>query len=114
MLLPIVLAFAHLIWGAHALRLQRPPTTRLHAHKGYLETLPQSPTLRSLYPATPHIKEGYLNVHDGHSVYYRVYGNIAGLPALFLHGGPGAGCYPNHARFFDPAVYRIVLMDQRG
>ncbi|CAI7910724.1 unnamed protein product, partial [Closterium sp. NIES-53] len=31
-----------------------------------------------------------------------------------LHGGPGAGCWPNHARFFDPAAYRIVLCDQRG
>ncbi|CAI5976078.1 unnamed protein product [Closterium sp. NIES-65] len=25
-----------------------------------------------------------------------------------------AGCWPNHARFFDPAAYRIVLCDQRG
>ena len=34
--------------------------------------------------------------------------------ALWLHGGPGAGCYPNHARFFDPEKWRIVLLDQRG
>jgi proline iminopeptidase len=33
---------------------------------------------------------------------------------VFLHGGPGAGCSPNHRRFFDPATYRIVLFDQRG
>jgi proline iminopeptidase, Neisseria-type subfamily len=33
---------------------------------------------------------------------------------VFLHGGPGAGCNPTHRRFFDPAVYRIVLFDQRG
>ena len=36
------------------------------------------------------------------------------LHALFLHGGPGAGCTPNHARFFNPAHYHIVLLDQRG
>ena len=37
-----------------------------------------------------------------------------GIPAVFLHGGPGAGCEPGHRRFFDPARYRIVLFDQRG
>jgi proline iminopeptidase len=33
---------------------------------------------------------------------------------LFLHGGPGAGCSPEHRRFFDPTYYRILLFDQRG
>jgi proline iminopeptidase len=33
---------------------------------------------------------------------------------LFLHGGPGAGCFPNHARFFDATKYQVVLLDQRG
>jgi pimeloyl-ACP methyl ester carboxylesterase len=33
---------------------------------------------------------------------------------LFLHGGPGAGCSPEHRRFFDPTYYRIILFDQRG
>jgi pimeloyl-ACP methyl ester carboxylesterase len=83
--------------------------------KGYLDSLPQSESsLRHLYPATPHTTEGFLDVGDGHRVYYREYGHSEGLPALFLHGGPGAGCYPNHARFFDPQTYRIILMDQRG
>jgi proline iminopeptidase len=36
------------------------------------------------------------------------------VPVLFLHGGPGAGCSPEHRRFFDPKYYRIVLFDQRG
>jgi proline iminopeptidase len=60
------------------------------------------------------ISEGNLGVGDDHVLYFRTYGNPTGLPALFLHGGPGAGCFPNHARFFDPAAYRIVLFDQRG
>ncbi|KAL7531816.1 hypothetical protein ACHAXR_005807 [Thalassiosira sp. AJA248-18] len=37
------------------------------------------------------------------------------LTALFLHGGPGAGCSPNHVRFFSPELYEtVVLLDQRG
>jgi proline iminopeptidase len=31
-----------------------------------------------------------------------------------LHGGPGSGCAAWHRRLFDPAVYRVVLFDQRG
>ena len=50
-----------------------------------------------------------------HSIHYRVYGNAnAEKTALFLHGGPGAGCFPNHARFFDSKRWRVVLFDQRG
>lgn len=41
-------------------------------------------------------------------------GNPKGLPAVFVHGGPGGGCTPDNRRFFDPARYRIVLFDQRG
>ena len=37
-----------------------------------------------------------------------------GIPAVFLHGGPGAGSTPQHRRFFDPRAYRIVVYDQRG
>jgi proline iminopeptidase len=37
-----------------------------------------------------------------------------GLPAIFVHGGPGGGTSGKERRFFDPAVYRIVLFDQRG
>jgi proline iminopeptidase len=41
-------------------------------------------------------------------------GSPQGLPVVFLHGGPGAGCEPYHRQFFDPEAYRIVLFDQRG
>ena len=30
------------------------------------------------------------------------------------HGGPGGGISGRDRRYFDPAVYHIVLMDQRG
>jgi proline iminopeptidase len=49
-----------------------------------------------------------------HSVYWEQCGNPAGVPVVFLHGGPGAGASPMHRRFFDPAHYRIVILDQRG
>jgi proline iminopeptidase len=53
-------------------------------------------------------------VDDIHALYWEECGNPNGVPVLFLHGGPGAGCSPEHRRFFDPAYYRIVLFDQRG
>ena len=49
-----------------------------------------------------------------HEVAYAIYGNPKGAPALFVHGGPGGGTVPNHARYFDPDHYRIILVDQRG
>lgn len=33
---------------------------------------------------------------------------------VFVHGGPGGGCDKSDSKYFDPAVYRIVLFDQRG
>ncbi len=53
--------------------------------------------LRDLYPSTsPHAQES-LPVSAGHTLHWRAYGNPKGVPALFVHGGPGAGCFPNHA-----------------
>jgi len=69
---------------------------------------------RALYPATEPHASGMLDVTDGHSLYWEVSGNPAGAPAVFLHGGPGAGTSPKARGFFDPARYRIVLFDQRG
>lgn len=75
-------------------------------------------TLRNLYPALEANRNATIKVDDMHTLFYQEYGQNASnkdaLIALFLHGGPGAGCYPNHARFFDPDKYRIVLLDQRG
>lgn len=70
--------------------------------------------LRTLYPQLAAHDSGYLKVSELHTLYYEVYGNPRGIPAVVVHGGPGAGCWPNHAQFFDPAHYRIILVDQRG
>lgn len=55
-----------------------------------------STPLRTLHPSSQPFKSGNLEVSDLHTLYYEVHGNPHGVPALFLHGGPGAGCYPNH------------------
>ncbi|MBU6198250.1 MAG: prolyl aminopeptidase [Xanthomonadaceae bacterium] len=73
-----------------------------------------STELRALYPAIEPFDCGMLRVSDRHTLYYEQCGNPRGKPALFVHGGPGAGCNANSRRFFDPAHYRIVLFDQRG
>ena len=69
---------------------------------------------RDLYPQIEANESGFLDVGDGHKLYYDVSGNTRGVPAVFLHGGPGAGCSPRCRRFFDPATYKIVVFDQRG
>jgi proline iminopeptidase len=69
---------------------------------------------RELYPEIDSYEDGYLDVGDGHKLYYDVSGSPDGIPAIFLHGGPGAGISPRVRRFFDPAVYKIVIFDQRG
>lgn len=70
--------------------------------------------LLPLYPQIePHLS-GYLEVDEAHTLYWEECGNPDGIPVLFLHGGPGGGCSPEHRRFFDPERYRIILFDQRG
>ena len=66
------------------------------------------------YPPIEPYRTQQLPVEPPHVLYVEECGNPDGIPALFLHGGPGAGCEPYHRRFFDPAAYRIVLFDQRG
>jgi len=67
-----------------------------------------------LYPRIEPHAQGYLDVTGGHRLYWEQSGNPAGVPVVFLHGGPGAGSNPSHRRFFDPEHYRIVIFDQRG
>lgn len=70
--------------------------------------------MNDLYPDIEPYQHGMLDVGDGHMIYWEQCGNPAGKPALVLHGGPGSGCSPGARRYFDPAVYRVVLFDQRG
>lgn len=49
-----------------------------------------------------------------HTLHVEQYGRPDGIPVLFVHGGPGAGCSAASRRFFDPARFRVVFVDQRG
>ncbi len=70
--------------------------------------------MRALFPEIKPNESFYLAVDPPHELYVEECGNPQGIPIVFLHGGPGAGCEPYHRRFFDPEIYRIVLFDQRG
>ena len=70
--------------------------------------------LRGLYPEIEPYETGFLDTGDGHSVYYERVGTRGAKPAVFLHGGPGGGISPSHRRLFDPALYDVLLFDQRG
>ncbi len=69
---------------------------------------------RSLYPEIEPYVNHSIAVDPPHVLHVEECGNPKGLPVVFLHGGPGAGCEPYHRRFFDPDIYRIILFDQRG
>ncbi len=56
----------------------------------------------------------FLETGTQHAVYVEQSGNPDGIPVIFLHGGPCSGTKPDHRRFFNPDVYRIILFDQRG
>ncbi|MBW9055813.1 prolyl aminopeptidase [Rhizobium mesosinicum] len=67
-----------------------------------------------LFPEIEPYEHGLLDTGDGNLVYWEACGNPAGKPALVLHGGPGSGCSTTARRYFDPSVYRIILVDQRN
>lgn len=68
----------------------------------------------SYYPEIKPYQRHQLSVEPPHELYVDESGNPEGIPVLFVHGGPGAGCGKYDRRFFDPDIYRIILFDQRG
>ncbi len=70
--------------------------------------------MKTLYAEVEAFASDSINTDSGHCVYYEQAGNPDGIPVVFLHGGPGSGCNENHRRYFDPAKYRVILLDQRG
>ncbi len=71
------------------------------------------PIARRADPFAPLTSE-HLAVGDGHEIYVESVGREGGIPAVYLHGGPGSGCQPDHRRLFDPERFHAVLFDQRG
>lgn len=70
--------------------------------------------LRAMYPSIEPYSTGFLDVGDGHRIYYERVGTPGAKPAVFLHGGPGGGLSPDYRRLFNPDLYDVVLFDQRG
>jgi proline iminopeptidase len=69
---------------------------------------------KGLYPSIKPYSQGLVAVGDGHKIYVERCGNKDGIPVIFLHGGPGGGCKSDHRQFFNPDLYHIFLVDQRG
>src|ERR1700753_3971050 len=58
--------------------------------------------------------KGYVRVSNGHRLYYERCGNKSGIPAVFLHGGPGTGFVEKHKALFDFKLFNVLFFDQRG
>lgn len=70
--------------------------------------------MRIHYPAITPYATHQIEVSDLHTLYVEECGNADGLPVVFVHGGPGAGCSATDRCFFNPDIYRIIIFDQRG
>jgi proline iminopeptidase len=70
--------------------------------------------MKTLYPEIKPFHNFYMDTGSLHKVYVEQSGNPAGIPVIFLHGGPCSGTRPDQRRFFNPALYHILLLDQRG
>lgn len=67
-----------------------------------------------LFPKIEALETGFLDLDQGHRMYYEISGQAQGQPVLYLHGGPGGGISPKARRYFDPDHYQIIAYDQRG
>jgi proline iminopeptidase len=74
----------------------------------------QKRAVEYLYPPVDPFDQRVMDVGDGHRIYVEQCGRPDGVPVFVFHGGPGGGCSPAMRRYFDPAVYRVILFDQRG
>lgn len=75
-----------------------------HANPALAVAHPNKPTTRGLLPTV-----------DGQQIYWEEWGNPAGTPALYLHGGPGGTLGKSSYRHrFDLNRSRVVALEQRG
>ena len=68
-----------------------------------------------MFPVIAASAHGWVENPDGDRIYWETSGNPEGLPVLWLHGGPGSGLgNGNYRKRYDPEVFRLVGIDQRG
>ncbi len=107
-------------WGASRNGLRGIPEGRQNVFPGCFHPGPnrvrQTHTMhgRDPFPEIEPHASGWLAVGGGHEIYWEECGNPAGKPVLIVHGGPGSGCSPGNRRYYDPAIWRIILFDQRN
>src|SRR3546814_7420717 len=82
----------------------------LHLVRPHSKKLPLMP---QAYPPIEPYKTHRLRVSELHEIHVEESGNPQGIPAVFVHGGPGGGTEAWYRQFFNPQKYRIVLFDQR-
>jgi len=88
--------------------------TRHQASSGTVLYSPNRAGFAQLHPSIEPYDAGWLDVGEGHRVYWEASGNPQGEAALLVHGGPGGAIWPRDRRFFDPRRYRIIAFDQRA
>jgi len=78
--------------------------------------MPPSKGSAGLYPksACKSYSRHHIPATHGHTLCVREFGSYAGVPVLYLHGGPGGGTPPTLPRLFDPDDVRLITLDQRG
>lgn len=58
---------------------------------------------------------GMLDVGDGQQIYWEEWGSPVGVPAVYVHGGPGGGLGTSlYRNRFDLSRARVVGFEQRG
>lgn len=68
----------------------------------------------TLPPPAPLLTRGRLPVGEGHEIAYETSGSEVGVPALYLHGGPGGRLSPGYRRNVPAERTRLVGLSQRG
>lgn len=67
-----------------------------------------------LPPPPPVRASGLLDVGQGHRIRWEEAGAEDGVPALYLHGGPGGRLTPGHRRNAPADRTRMIALSQRG
>ena len=70
--------------------------------------------MAGFYPRQKAFASHTLAVGAEHELSVREYGSPSGAPVVYLHGGPGGSTPPDLPRLFDPELWRVVCIDQRG
>lgn len=60
------------------------------------------------------MKQGYLDVGNGHTIYFEEWGNPHATPIFYFHGGPGGNFSEETKLLFNPKIHHVIFHDQRG